>query len=258
MREVLLDRFEGDGDGDEIQIEVLDENQVVAQEPDDKVSLTKEEYAELKRQTDATARLTQVFGEYAKGREPINQPVREVVEDEGAFEREIEAELFSSGKTASTLKKAIEKFGGKYIADLQNKIAALEESVVKQNIRNDPLLAEYGDEVTQYLAQLPPSERGKKQAVDWAVSQVKLAHMDDIVAKKVAEALAQKTNETTTTKVAGSPHMDRGGVVSAPKKVVNISPSEAAKLSEIGMPKEVYAKWSSEQKAQFRKNHGIK
>ncbi len=259
MNEVLLDRFD-DGD-DDIQVEVLDESQAREPVDDGRVSLTKEELEELKSQANSTQKLTDVFAQYAqKQNGPVNEaPIRREVDDEAEFERQIEADLFTNGKSAATIKRAIERFGGKYVAELQQKIATLEESVVRQNIRNDPIMAEYGDEVAQYLSQLPPGERGKKQAQEWAVSQVKLAHMDDIVAKKVAEALEKaKPTEVLPGKSNTSPHMDRGGVVGGVKKSVSISQGEARVLDSIGMPKEVYARWSSEQKAQFKRNHGIK
>lgn len=226
--------FEGEDQSD-FEIEIIPEGQEDPVVDDGKVTLTKEQFDELKRQTDSAGGMASQFAELAKELrkqgQPVNVPVQQKGETEEEFEKRLEEELYKPGNTGKTLRQAFERMSAGVVGQLQAEIADLRSQVSRVAVSgtDKEIMDKYGAEVQQLIGTLPVAQRGQAGAHQWALNTVKANHIDDIVAAKVAEAMAQaKPAEggEAVKPVRQGPQMARGGIA-APANVIRVRPTAA-------------------------------
>lgn len=171
-----------------------------AEIPEPLRGLSKAELARKLAEAEAKAATPDVAGAFEKGLAALGEklaPRQAEAEAEGppSFElseedrKKLKDELYTSDDPASLITNIVNKTVGKkteYYATLAaRRLAEQEAELLEMN----PEYREWKTEVEAFIAKLPASQRNQVGVRRWALGQVKIANVDKIVAKKVAEEL---------------------------------------------------------------------
>lgn len=170
--------------------------------PDDKVTLSRAEFDELKQGTNSTSALLEGFKglqETLKPKEAVNMQ-QAPGESDAEFEKRLEKELFSEGKSGAAIKEAIQRYGGGQMAQLMGMLSEQNKELIKLHPEKSKVYGRYEGEIEKFVKELPPDQQRHPQVWDYALQQVKARHAEDIqqdtieelVAKRVAEELAKQ------------------------------------------------------------------
>lgn len=194
----------------------------------DKVVLSKAEL--LAMQNNGSQQIEKLAELIAKQQQPVNvMPQQQVNETDEQYEARIHEELFTPGKTKKVLEEVINRATQPLVSQYQQTIARLQKQLAFNNSNGNSIIAKYSSEAEQMLNQLTPAQRANPEAMNWISDQLKLKHMDDIIAEKVAEAV---NGNKPVSKIQA---FQRGSQSQEQPKVVKVKQSEYNQLMQEGL-----------------------
>lgn len=156
------------------------------------------ENKKLKEQSEVATVLGNKFDSFANGlqqnQKPIvpqqmPYPVQKQGESEEEYAKRFNKEVF--GKDPYKIMKSMVQEQLKPIVIQSNYQI---QQLKRQQMKSDPIVSKYEDEINQRLMMLPPDQRVSPGAYEFVVQQVKVSHIDDIINEKV-EAARNETRE---------------------------------------------------------------
>lgn len=234
-------------------------------EDEGKIVLTKEEYEQLRSGRDSTnvladglKELKDVLGN--QQREPANIQQQPGESDE-EFEKRLEADLFAEGKSGKAIREAIERYGGGQVAQLMSMISEQNKQLLQLSEEDGPIFKRYKREIEQIVKELPANQQNHPKVWEYALTQVKNTHQDELVKESVnaqverlvkerlaelgvgEEAGAQKTKKQGEYVEGGSGRGSaNAGGKSSGKKRIYITETDRRIALEKGIPVEQYVK----------------
>jgi hypothetical protein len=255
-----LDGFEDD-DADEAEIITLAPGENPPEESNDedegKVVLSKEEYEALRSGTDSTGLLAEGLKELkdalgGQQAQVANESQQQPGESDEEFEKRLEQDLFAEGKSGKAIREAIQRYGGGQVSQLMGMLSQQNKKLLQLDEETGPIFKRYRSEIEDVVKSLPPEQQGHPQVWEYAVTQVKNAHRDELeqesveqmVEKRVAEKLKELGVEEGGQRPAASgPYAGGGGggrgsanVGAKSKKRVYVTEADKRIAEEKGMP----------------------
>lgn len=211
----------GGTDVDPLVIEpVTDDFDVVVGEPEPEPEETKPDGT-----GEAISKLVDVLADrLAPAPVEIEVPARPGIEavDVEAVKKEFNEKLHESEDPFSVAIGATEKVFGPTIARQAREIQELKKETLKSDPDKKFILENHGKEVEKVVAELPAAQQNHPDIYVYAVNQVMMSHMDDIVERRVNARLEEgKPKIAVTTRPGATNSLGGGGTgggSSKPKK----------------------------------------
>lgn len=195
-----------------------------ADEQEEKITLSKEEYEALRKGTDSTGALLEGFKGLQEALKAPSQPVnvqQQVGESDEDFEKRLEKELFSEGKTGKAVKEAIQRYGGGQVSQLMGIISQQNRQIIEMHPEKSKVFNRYKGEIEGLVKGLPQDQQFHPQVWDYALEQIKAKHRDELdkesIDSQVAAAVEAKLKElgieSSSVKPGGVKEQSRGSFV---------------------------------------------
>ncbi len=167
-------------------------------------------------------------------------PIQQPGESDAEFAERINKSLFGDNPYA-VLQEAIRRELAPHVRGIQSEILQTKRRILEKE--ETSLFTKYREEIEATVATLPPEQRLNPGAYEWALGQVKVRHLDDIIEERVQErvksqAASEEAKETTPTErrpQVGQGVSSRGGSAPRAKRRVVISAAEAKRIEDSGM-----------------------
>lgn len=254
-----------DDDADETEIITLAPGEAPpseeeGDEDDGKVTLTKEEYDQLRNGRDNTGLLAEGLKELkdvlgSQQQQPANLQQQPGESDE-EFEKRLEQDLFAEGKSGKAIKEAVQRYGGGQVSQLMSMISAQNKKLMQLDEENGPIFKRYKGEIEKIVQDLPVEQQNHPQVWEYALTQVKNTHRDELqeetveqlVERRVAEKLKEMgIGEGGSTATKRTAHVEgasgRGSANAGAgrgKKRVYVTDEDRRIANEKGIPVEKY------------------
>jgi hypothetical protein len=202
----------------------------------------------LKAQADQTAALSKSFGDYGQQvqkaieRQPQPAPSQPAPgEDWNAFMTRINTQFFE--KPAETIQEVLTRYDNLKSSQQVNQSMVVAKRFLALDPEAKPIYDKYRDEVDREMSTIDPQVKlSDPTFYRDAIDRVKSRHLDDLIAEKVAEALAKVQQPAPTSQPRSPTYAETGGVSravpqgqSSAARQVFIPPHIAAEADAIGM-----------------------
>lgn len=182
-------------DIDIVTVDSLEEGE--KEEVQDKIVLTKEQFEELNKKTDATATLSQGLQTLAETltKQTTSAPAPTPAPNVPELNLDaLEQEAFTKGGFASAVQKVAERVIGQAIAPVAMGTVQQQKKLLKLDPSTSELFTKYEKEIDEKVNQLPPQYRVMPDVYEKAYQQVIFEHQQDIINER-AQKLAQEAVE---------------------------------------------------------------
>lgn len=227
---------------------------------DDKIVLSKEDFENLKKGTDSTGALLEGLKGLQDAMKGPSQPVnvqQQPGESDEEFEKRLEKELFSEGKTGKAMKEAIQRYGGNQVSQLMGIISQQNREILELHPEKGKVFNRYRGEIEKFVKELPQEQQHHPQVWSYALEQVKSRHKDELeketvdslVEQRVAEKLKEmgitkdslESKETVPKSKGGYMETGRGSAgLSKKSKKVYVTEGDKEAAAQSGVPLEQY------------------
>lgn len=200
----------------------------------DKVTLSKEEFEELKSGSNSANVLANSIGELKEAlgggqREPANIQQQPGESDED-FEKRLESDLFAEGKSAKAIKEAIQRYSGSQTGQLMGMISAQNKRLLALDEETGPVFKRYKGEIEDFVKKLPVEQQNHPQVWEYAFNQVKEQHKGELESEKVS-SLVEKEVEKRLKEMGIDPNAAPGSGTNAQGKRVQAPYMESGRGS---------------------------
>lgn len=165
---------------------------------EDKVTLSKEEYEQLRSGKDSTGILAEGLKELKDVLGQQNAPAnlkQQPGESDEDFEKRLEQDLFAEGKSGKTLREAIERYSGRQHQQLMSVISQQNRRLLELDGTKGPVFKRFQSEIEGFVGQLPPEQQNHPQVWDYAFEQVKKRHESELQEETVNEQVERLVAE---------------------------------------------------------------
>jgi hypothetical protein len=185
--------------------------------PEDYRNLSKKELVEMlmaaKAGSDTASALQaaiQGLGDKISRPSPTPQPqmpVQQPGESSEEFAKRVNQALFGENPYA-VLKEVITREVAPLLSGLQNQSVQTAKQLLLRDEEKGPIFRKYKDEVEAMVASMPPEHRNNPGVYEFALNQIQVKHMDEIISDKVKAALEGKAEEPQV--VVRKPQVSQG------------------------------------------------
>jgi len=178
---------------------------------------------------------------------------QQVGETDDEFEKRLEKELFSEGKTGKAVKEAIQRYGGGQVSQLMGIISQQNRQIIEMHPEKSTVFNRYKGEIETFVKDLPQDQQFHPQVWDYALEQIKNKHKEDLdkesVDAKVSAAVEARLKELGIDVNGKEPvvvrEQSRGSFVesgrgssvgSVQKKKIYATAADVAAAEESGVP----------------------
>ena len=173
--------------------------------------ISRDELKRLQNAAEDRASVKDLFNTIQQStRQPANVPLAADVQTDAEFAAQIEEDLLATGKTTSSINRAIDRKMAPVLAHYEKQVAGLQRQLAAKNENLSGVMSKYGDEVDAELAKIPAVQRTTPEAYEYVVSKVRNAHFQDFVNEGVAAALAAQ-GAAAEPAAAGKPAVRKTG-----------------------------------------------
>lgn len=157
---------------------------------DDRITLSKEEYEALKSgkdPTNALAKGLEDLKDVLKGQGAAANVEQKPGESDEDFEKRLEEELFSEGKSGKAIKEAVQRYSGGQTSELMAYISQQNKRLLQLDEQKGPVFKRYQGEIEQEVQKLPAAQQKHPQVWDYAFEQVRTRHKDELEQESAEE-----------------------------------------------------------------------
>jgi hypothetical protein len=164
------------------------------------VTLTSEEFEDLKKQKDSNAALRESIAALGQAvSRPVNTVQQQVVQPAGEsdvdFEKRLEGQLFETGKTASAMREAIGRYVGPYFQQALGTIAEQSKKLIEVDPERGPTFKQYRKEIESFVEELPAQQRVNPAVWEHAYETVSKRHSGDLLEERVKAEVEKRLKE---------------------------------------------------------------
>ncbi len=175
-------------------------------------------------------------------RSPVPQPQQQAGESDAEFMARLKKDLFDEEKAPALLNELIDRRMGPRFQQALELNFAQAQKLLELDPETGPVLKKYKTEIDALLSTLPANVQKTPQALDYALKQVKGAHIGDI-AREMALAMLEeeKKKDAKTRREPLSLEAGGGaggaGASPAPRKIILTRTQEDYRIAdEMGVP----------------------
>jgi len=211
---------------------------------DDRVTLTREEFEQLKNGRSSNELLANGLKEL---KETLSQPQQaanvqqQAGESDEEFEKRLERELFAEGKSAKAIEQAVARYTGTQTGQLMGMLSAQNKKLLALDSETGPVFNRYKSEIEKVVSELPQQQQNHPQVWEYALNQVKEKHKGELQAEEVSEQVervVQKRLEelgidTNALNDTGSKKKARPAYMESGRGSANVSTSSGGKKRKV-------------------------
>jgi hypothetical protein len=184
-------------DEEQPEVIVLRPGEEAPKEPEDdnRVSMTKEEFEELRKKTDIASRIPELIQQFGNASRPVNIPPQQKHESEEEFATRLETELFKPGNAARVIREAVDRISKPQVAALASVVTQQARKLLEVDPEKGSTFKRFQKDIDAVVANLPPETRSNPAVYEWAYNQVVQKNSPSLEEERINAAVEKRLAE---------------------------------------------------------------